>query len=132
MTEAGSDRNGGLTEPDGRNVYDLYSFDEKSYGRWHIEAHHGHGDGIEAEQTLYFFIHFMQRADGLMRSVRGAALLHDAVEDTEITFEDLEKNFPEEVVEALRFLTRDKSMNYFDYIRNLRKESQLAEKVEAG
>ena len=31
VTETGSDRNGGLTEPDGRNVYDLYSFDEKSY-----------------------------------------------------------------------------------------------------
>ena len=30
VTEAGSDRNGGLTEPDGRNVYDLYSYDEKS------------------------------------------------------------------------------------------------------
>ena len=53
----------------------------------------------------------------------------DVVEDTEITFEDLEKNFPEEVVEALRFLTRDKSMNYFDYIRNLRK-NPIAKKVK--
>ena len=53
----------------------------------------------------------------------------DVVEDTEITFEDLEKDFPEEVVEALRFLTRDKSMNYFDYIRNLRK-NPIAKKVK--
>ena len=69
---------------------------------------------------LIFFIHLCSGADDDEISVC-AALLHDVVEDTEITFEDLEKNFPEEVVEALRFLTRDKSMNYFDYIRNIRK-----------
>ena len=57
------------------------------------------------------------------------ALLHDVIEDTEITFEDLTGEFPEEVVEALRCLTRDKNMNYFDYIRNLRK-NPIAKKVK--
>ena len=37
--------------------------------------------------------------------------------------------FPEEVVEALRCLTRDKNMNYFDYIRKLRK-NPIAKKVK--
>ena len=32
-------------------------------------------------------------------------------------------------MEALHFLTRDKSMNYFDYIRNLRK-NLIAKKVK--
>ena len=58
-----------------------------------------------------------------------AGILHDVVEDTEITFEDLTGEFPEEVVEALRYLTRDKSMNYFDYIRNIRK-NPIAKKVK--
>lgn len=31
VSETGSDRNDGLAEPDGRRVYDLHSFDEKSY-----------------------------------------------------------------------------------------------------
>ena len=57
------------------------------------------------------------------------ALLHDVIEDTEITFEDLTGEFPEEVVEALRCLTRDKNMNYFDYIRKLRKNA-IAKKVK--
>ena len=57
------------------------------------------------------------------------ALLHDVIEDTEITFEDLTGEFPEEVVEALRCLTRDKNMNYFDYIRKLRK-NPIAKKVK--
>ena len=61
--------------------------------------------------------------------IYAAALLHDVVEDTEITFEDLTGEFPEEVVEALRYLTRDKSMNYFDYIRNIRK-NPIAKKVK--
>ena len=67
---------------------------------------------------LISFIHFTyaeQMDDELSVCT---ALLHDVIEDTEITFEDLAGEFPEEVVEALRCLTRDKNMNYFDYIRN--------------
>lgn len=38
---------------------------------------------------------------------RMAALLHDIVEDTAITFEDLEQEgFPEEVIQAVRALTK--------------------------
>lgn len=57
------------------------------------------------------------------------ALLHDVVEDSQVTFEDLEKEFPKEVIEALRYLTFDKSVSYFDYIRNI-KNNSIAIKVK--
>ena len=47
-----------------------------------------------------------------------AALLHDTVEDTDITFEDLqEAGFPEEVIRILRLLTHDPSEDYFEYVK---------------
>ena len=58
------------------------------------------------------------------------ALLHDVVEDTEVTLNDLEKEgFPEAVLEALRLLTHSPEEDYFTYIRRL-KENPLARKVK--
>ena len=90
------------------------------------EAHHGQTD---RSGTPYIFhpFHVAEQMDDELSVC--TALLHDVVEDTEITFEDLTGEFPEEVVEALRYLTRDKSMNYFDYIRNIRK-NPIAKKVK--
>ena len=50
-----------------------------------------------------------------------AALLHDVVEDTEYTFDDLiEMGFGEEVVDALRLLTHGDGVEYMDYVAALR------------
>ena len=57
------------------------------------------------------------------------AMLHDVVEDTEITFEQLEEDFSEIVIEALKLLTHDKSIPYDDYIKNL-KNNPIAKKVK--
>ena len=48
------------------------------------------------------------------------ALLHDVVEDGDLTFDDLSKDFPSEVIEALRLLTHDSSVDYFDYVNNIK------------
>ena len=90
------------------------------------EAHHGQTD---RSGTPYIFhpFHVAEQMDDELSVC--TALLHDVIEDTEITFEDLTGEFPEEVVEALRCLTRDKNMNYFDYIRKLRK-NPIAKKVK--
>ncbi len=48
------------------------------------------------------------------------ALLHDVVEDAEITLEELSKEFPCEIIDALRLLTHDENVPYFDYIRAIR------------
>lgn len=47
------------------------------------------------------------------------ALLHDVVEDTAITLDDLACEFPPEVLRALRLLTHDPGVPYLDYVRAL-------------
>ena len=114
----------GFERPDGRHSYDLYSFDEKSY-----EGGIRGTSWTDRSGTPYIFhpFHVAEQMDDELSVC--TALLHDVIEDTEITFEDLTGEFPEEVVEALRCLTRDKNKNYFDYIRNLRK-NPIAKKVK--
>lgn len=51
------------------------------------------------------------------------ALLHDTVEDTDITLEELKKEFPEEIVTAIALLTHKKDVPYEDYIREVKKNS---------
>lgn len=48
------------------------------------------------------------------------ALLHDVVEDTDVTLEELAKLFPPEVVEGVRLMTHTDDTDYFDYVRNIR------------
>lgn len=51
-----------------------------------------------------------------------AALLHDVVEDTDMTFEQLtEHGFSDDVMEALRLLTHDDDVPYMDYVREIKK-----------
>ena len=58
------------------------------------------------------------------------ALLHDVVEDTPYTMEDLEgMGFGRTVIEALTLLTHDKKVPYLDYVRNLA-HNPLARKVK--
>lgn len=47
------------------------------------------------------------------------ALLHDVVEDTDVTLSDLAREFPAEVIEALRLLTHEPGVPYLDYVRSL-------------
>jgi len=59
-----------------------------------------------------------------------AALLHDAIEDGEgrVTVQDLEKDFDPEIIEAIKQLTHDKNVDYFDYLNNI--NSPIALKVK--
>lgn len=47
------------------------------------------------------------------------ALLHDVLEDTDMTYEELATEFPPEVMEPLLLLTHNKSEDYFDYVRKI-------------
>ena len=57
------------------------------------------------------------------------ALLHDVIEDTDITLEELEKIFPSEITEALKLLTHQEGIDYFDYILTI-KDNPIALKVK--
>lgn len=50
-----------------------------------------------------------------------AALLHDVVEDTEITLDDItEMGFPSSVIDALALLTHKESVQYMDYVAKIK------------
>lgn len=89
-------------------------------------AHHGQVDkcGIP-----YIFnpIHLAEQMDDEISCT--VALLHDVVEDTEITIKDLAKLFPVEVIDAVNLLTRNKETSYYEYIDAL-KSNKVAVKVK--
>ena len=58
-----------------------------------------------------------------------AGLLHDTVEDTSTTLEQLAEVFPTAVVEAVRLLTHDPAEDYYDYVRAI-KPNPIAKKVK--
>lgn len=58
------------------------------------------------------------------------ALLHDVVEDSGITFEDLEKEgFDKAIIDALKLLTHNKSVPYEEYISNIG-DNEIATRVK--
>lgn len=58
------------------------------------------------------------------------ALLHDVIEDSDYTLIDLEEaGFSENVLNALKLLTHQKSVPYMEYIKNI-KSNSLAAKVK--
>lgn len=89
-------------------------------------AHHGQ---VDKSGVPYIFhpIHLAEQMQAEDECI--VALLHDVVEDTDITFEQLSKEFSSQVIEALKLLTHDKSKDYLDYVRNL-KSNPIARKVK--
>lgn len=58
------------------------------------------------------------------------ALLHDVVEDTQYTFEDLEAmEFAPEVIRTLKLLTHERGVPYLDYVKRLSADP-IARKVK--
>ncbi len=58
------------------------------------------------------------------------ALLHDVVEDTDITFEELEnEGFTEDIIDALKLMTHDDSVPYMDYVKEI-KTNRIATTVK--
>ena len=81
------------------------------------EAHHGQLD----KSGLPYIHHPLHLAEQMYDEIScTAALLHDVVEDTAITLEELAKEFPPEVIEAVDLLTHKPGVDYFDYIQAIR------------
>ena len=90
------------------------------------DAHNGQLDK-SGVPYIYHPIHLAEQMQTENECI--VALLHDVVEDTSITFEELEKEFSNEVIDALKLLTHDDSVDYMDYVRNL-KHNPIARKVK--
>ena len=57
------------------------------------------------------------------------ALLHDVVEDTNVTFKQLEEVFSKEIIDILKLLTREENIEYDEYIKRI-KNNSIACKVK--
>lgn len=89
-------------------------------------AHHGQFDKSGAPY-IFHPIHLAEAMDDEYSCC--VALLHDTVEDTDVTLEDLKQVFPSEVTDAVALLTHDDSVDYFDYVRAI-KHNPIARKVK--
>lgn len=86
-------------------------------------AYNAHKEQLDKSGIPYIFhpIHLAEQMNTEEECI--VALLHDTVEDTDVTIEMLEKEFPETVVEAVKLLTHDELVPYMDYVRNLKNNS---------
>ena len=89
-------------------------------------AHHGQFD----KGGMPYIFHPIHLAESMDDEISACvALLHDIVEDTDVTIEQLEQEFPREVVDAIRLLTHEEGVEYFDYVRTIKK-NPIAVKVK--
>lgn len=94
-----------------------------------VLAYNAHMGQVDKVGVPYIFhpIHLAEEMDDEYSCC--VALLHDVVEDTDITIDDLEKEFPSEVVSAVGLLTHDKDVPYMDYVEKI-KNNELARRVK--
>ena len=94
--------------------------------RFAYNAHHGQLD-YNGIPYIYHPIHLAEQMDDEISCC--VALLHDVVEDTAVTMEDLSAQFPPQVSEAVKLLTHDSDTDYFEYVRAIR-QNPIAKKVK--
>lgn len=90
------------------------------------DAHHGQVDKQGIPYIFHPFHVAEQMTDELSTCV---ALLHDVVEDSDVTLDGLAQEFPVEVIEALALLTHDESVPYLEYVQALA-SNELARAVK--
>ena len=92
-------------------------------------AYKAHKDQYD-KAGLPYITHPLHLAEGMNDEyTTTAALLHGIVEDTYITLDDLAKEFPKEVIDALKLLTHHKGVPYMDYVAKI-KTNDIAKAVK--
>ena len=94
-----------------------------------IIAYNAHKNQVDKSGVPYIYhpIHVAEQMDTEEECV--VALLHDVVEDTDVTFEQLESEFPSEIIDILKLLTKTKDIDYYEYINKI-KENAVARKAK--
>jgi len=105
----------------------IYTPLTKKAMKFAYQAHQGQTD----KSGLPYIYHPMHIAEQMEdESTTVCALLHDVVEDTHYTLEDLIKQgYPSEIIEALSLLTHNKDISYMDYVRKI-KSNKIASTVK--
>ena len=105
----------------------IYTPLTKQAMKFAYEAHNGQTDK-SGVPYIYHPIHLAEQMKDEDTTI--CALLHDMVEDTKYTLEDLKNmGFSSEVIKALALLTHDKRVPYLDYVRKI-KENKIASAVK--
>ena len=89
-------------------------------------AHHGQVD-YNGIPYIFHPIHLAEQMDDEVSCC--AALLHDVVEDTAVTMDELCREFPKEITDVLALLTHEKGVDYFAYVRAI-KANPIAVKIK--
>ena len=93
-------------------------------------AYNAHKEQVDKSGLPYIFHPFHLAEQMETENEIITALLHDVVEDTEITFDELRSHgFSESVLETLSLLTHDDDTEYMDYIEKISK-NLLAKKIK--
>ena len=92
-------------------------------------AYQAHLGQLDKSGIPYIFhpIHLAEQMDDEYSCC--VALLHDTVEDTDVTIEDLCEEFPPQVTDAIRLMTHKDGTDYFNYVKAI-KENPIAKKVK--
>ena len=90
------------------------------------KAHEGQTDKAGVPY-IFHPIHIAEQMDSEESCV--VALLHDVIEDSDITLEILNKYFNDDIITALRVLTKKENDDYLMYIKRV-KTNKLATKVK--
>ncbi len=89
-----------------------------------------HKDQVDKSGIPYVFhpFHLAEQMTDELTTV--AALLHDVVEDTDYTINDLQQmGFPQAVLDALTLLTHNDAEGYLDYVKRI-KDNPIARAVK--
>lgn len=89
-----------------------------------------HKDQVDKTGLPYVFhpFHLAEQMDDEISTV--CALLHDVVDDTDTTFDELwEMGFPNEVIDVLKLLTHAPEVEYMEYVEKI-SENPTATKVK--
>ncbi len=95
----------------------IYTELTKKAMRIAFDAHYGQTD----RGNTPYICHPLHVADQMEDELTTtAAILHDVLEDTELTADDLRREeIPEEIIEIVEILTHDKSESYSSYISQI-------------
>ncbi|MDR1640310.1 MAG: GTP pyrophosphokinase [Clostridiales bacterium] len=107
----------------------VYTSETKNALKIAFEAHKDQFD----KSGIPYIYHPTHLAEQMQDSLScEVALLHDVVEDTALTFEDLRaKGVSEDALAALALLTHEKGDGYMDYIRKIKESgNQVAIRVK--
>ncbi len=96
----------------------------------HILANKAHGDQVDKAGESYLFHVFRVASDAMNYEVTDqyvktqlyvVGLLHDVVEDSEVTKEELESDFGHAIAEAVDAITHRQNETYVEYLQRVKK-----------